>query len=328
MSVFKLKLKIKVIKELKKIISDIKENVSLSDYTSFKIGGPARFFAVVDDEDNLIKLLKFAKKEKLKYLIIGEGSNMLAADAGFDGLVIKLNFKKISFNNAEIKVSSDFILTQLVGLAVGRGFSGLEFATGIPGTVGGAVVGNAGAYGGDMSGVVEKVEVIDGDCQKIKLLKSDLKFSYRDSILKDSGFVLLNVFLNLKPGDKMKLIELMNKHAVDRSQKHPYEPSAGSTFKNIPLTDEIAKIFKKQNLGIPQKFIDYKKIPAAWLIEQAGLKGKKIGQAQISEKHANHLVNLGGAAADEVVQLISLVKTKIRDEFGIQLEEEVRYIGF
>lgn len=228
----------------------------------------------------------------------------------------------------EIKVSADYLLNQLVGLTVGRSLTGLEFATGIPGTVGGATVGNAGAYGREMADIVEKVEIIDYHLNKEILTKTDLNYSYRESKLKHNGFVLTYIHLKLSWGDKQKSIEQMNKLALDRWQKHPHQPTAGSTFKNIPLTDEIVKKIENKGFKLPEKFIEYKKIPAAWLIECLDLKGKQIGGAQISTQHANHLANLNKARADEVVQLISLVKTKVRDEFGIQLEEEVRYVGF
>lgn len=318
----------KMIKKLKNIIPVVKENVSLKNYTSFKIGGPAKYLAIVNNEDTLIKLLKFAKEGSIKYLIIGKGSNLLVSDKGFDGLVIILKFDKLNFDGTKIEVSPDILLGKVIGSSVSQNLAGLEFATGIPGTVGGAVVGNAGAYGGEMADVIEKVEVLDENLDKKTLTKDELNFSYRNSIIKNSNTIVLNIFLELKKGNKQESLELMKKYAQDRFDKHPPDPSAGSTFKNVELTDEVIKTLESKKYDIPKQFYEYKKIPAAWLIDQIGLKGKQIGGAQISNKHANHLVNTGEAKADDVVQLISMVKTKIRDELGIQLEEEVRYIGF
>lgn len=307
---------------------NIKENYPLKELTTFKIGGPARYFAIANNKNDLIEYLIFAKKNQLKIFIIGGGSNLLIADQGFDGLVIKINFNFIEINGEEIKVSADYLLNQLVGLSVSHGLTGLEFATGIPGTIGGAAVGNAGAYGSEIAEVVDKVEIIDHNGNNKILNKADLNYSYRESKLKHNGFILTYVYLKLIKGDKQKSIEQMNKLALDRWKKHPHLPSAGSSFKNIPLTDEIIKKITNQGLKLPEKFRQYKKIPAAWLIECLDLKGKQIGGAQISTQHANHLVNVGNAKADDVIQLIGLVKTKVRDEFGIQLEEEVRYVGF
>jgi len=317
-----------MIYQLKQIDPNIKENYPLKELTTFKIGGPAKFFSVVDNEKLLIKLLKFAKTNHFKFLIIGKGSNLLISDQGSNGLVIKLDFKEIVFKNSNVEVSADYPLNQLVALTVSKNLTGLEFATGIPGTIGGAAVGNAGAYDGQIGDIVKKVEVLDNNFQKQTLTNKALQFSYRNSILKRNNYILLKVYLKLKKGDKLKSVQRMNKIALTRWQNHPHQPSAGSIFKNVSLSDDLIKKIQSENYQIPEKFFEYKKIPAAWLIERVGLKGKKIGGAQISEKHANHLVNLGNAKADEVVQLISLVKMKVRDEFGIQLEEEVRYVGF
>ena len=317
-----------IIKQFSDLSINIRQNEILKNHTTFKIGGPAKYFCVIDDYDQLMPVLKCAKKNNLDILIIGGGSNMLIADAGYNGLVIKFNIKEIKFIGQSVILSPDFPLGQLVGLAAVNNLSGLEFATGIPGTIGGAIVGNAGAYGGEMAEVVEKVEVIDEFFKKIILTKADLKFRYRTSILKNTAKILIKAHLSLKPGNFQKSAEIMKVYALDRFNKHPQQPSAGSTFKNIILTGEIEQNLRNKSLEIPEKFIEYQKIPVAWLIEQLGLKGFKIGGAQISEKHANHLINLGTATADNVVQLISLIKMKVRDELGIQLEEEIRYIGF
>lgn len=304
------------------------QNEPLSRHTTFKIGGQAKFFAIVDDEQKLIELLRGAASENLQVFYIGEGSNLLVADNGFDGLVVKLNFNQVEFNGDKVTVSADYLLKRLVPLCASHNLTGLEFSAGIPGSVGGAVVGNAGAYGGEMSQIVESAEVLDDIFNKRYLKNADFNFSYRNSLLKSKDWLLLRTVLKLKIGSREESLTIINKHVSDRWQKHPHEPSAGSTFKNVQLTDEIQQKLIAKDLTIPDKFLEYKKIPAAWIIEQASLKGKTIGGAKVSEQHANHLINYQQATADDLVQLISLIKTKVRDEFGVQLEEEIRYLGF
>jgi len=208
----------------------------------------------------------------------------------------------------------------------------LEWAAGIPGTVGGAVRGNAGAYGHAMGESVEEIEALRIKNKKSRIKnygKEDCKFGYRESIFKREGGVILKVVLKLAPGDKNKIKEEMDKIFAARDGKIPTDSSAGSFFKNVEVTEEIVKIIKEYtHEDVPPDYIQKGKIPAAWLIGQCDLKGKQIGGAKISEKHANFIVNTGEATAADVIALSSLVKMKVRDEVGVQLEEEVEYVGF
>ena len=265
--------------EIKKLLPGIKTNIPLKNYTTFKIGGKAKYFFEAKTKKDLIKAITSAKKLKLPFFILGGGSNLLVSDKGFNGLVIKFG--------------------QPLALYVSKG---LEWAAGIPGTIQGAVYGNAGAFGKSMKDVVERVEVFDVDTEKIKIFKNkDCQFGYRDSIFKKKkNLVILSVKIKSGKSNLKKIKEYLNY----RKEHHPQLPSAGSVFKNVGET------------------------PAAILIHQAGLTGKKIGDAQISEKHSNFIVNLGKAKAKDVLKLIKLVKKKVKERFKINLEEEIQYLGF
>lgn len=260
-------------------------SIPLKNYTTFKIGGRAKWFCIAESKDDLIEAIKTAKKKKLPFFILGGGSNVLISDKGYQGLVIK-------YQNPQL---GDF---------VGRG---LEWAAGIPGTIAGAIRGNAGAFGKSMQDAVKTVEVFDAKTQKIKIFKNkDCKFSYRNSIFKKNpNLIILSAKIKTKKahcshtGNSKKIREYLNY----RKARHPQEPSAGSIFKNFP------------------------DIPAAKLITQCGLLGKKIGQAQISTKHPNFIINLGGAKAKDVLRLINFAKRKVKNKFGKKLEEEIQFLG-
>lgn len=281
-------------------------NVSLKNYTTFKIGGRAKYFFVAKTKENLIAAIKTAKKDNLPFFILGGGSNILVADKGYGGLVINFQFAICNFQNSKVIVGAGLPLGKLVNSSARRGLSGLEWAAGVPGQVGGAINGNAGAFEGSMADIVESVEIFDLRNQKIKNFKNnDCKFSYRASIFKDnSNLIILSCKLQLKSGDKKTIKEKIQEYLDYRNERHPKEPSAGSVFKNVG------------------------DIPAALLIDQSGLKGKKIGGAQISKIHPNFIVNLDGAEAKDVLRLINLVKKRVKEKFGISLEEEIQFLGF
>ena len=333
----------------------IKKNISLAKYTTFRIGGPAKYFFVAKNGKNLIKAIKWAKVNKVPYFILGGGSNLLVSDKGFRGLVIKIqNLKfKIQNDNSKLKIietTSGIALNRLVALSVRQGLIGLEWAVGIPGTVGGAVVGNAGAFGQSMADIVESVKVLDilpNKSQKSKvkslrqrrirlgrknyklkvksLINKDCQFGYRDSIFKKKkNLIILSVELRLKKGNKAEIQKKIKKYLNYRKKAQPLNSSAGSVFKNI----EIASLKNKNILKIiPEEKIKGGKFPAGYLIEKVGLRGKKQGQARIAEKHANFIVNLGGAKARDIISLINLAKRKVKKKFGIELEEEIKYLG-
>jgi len=278
----------------------------------------------------LIEILKFAKTENLPYLFIGGGSNLLVSDKGFNGLIIKILPHELKIEGELVTVDAGYTLAGLIMKTLDESLTGLEFEAGVPGSVGGAIKGNAGTYGEAMSKVVEKVFYINENLQKAALSNDDCRFSYRHSVFKEhEDWLITAAVLKLQRGNMATSRQLIDERIDYRTKTQPYGyPSAGCTFKNIIYNEEIGKKLTEHNLTIPDKFKEYKKVPASWIIDHLGLKGKTIGQAQVSEKHANYIVNLGGATADNVVQLISLIKQQSRDHFGIQLEEEVRYLGF
>lgn len=345
---------------------NIQKNIPLAPLTTFKIGGPAKFFVEVSDEKALLEALQYARENSLKIFVLGGGSNILVSDEGFDGLVIKITTniskQKINAMTSDVLLGDDDAqrrtsamlecwagesLSGLVNFARDNSLSGLEWAAGIPGTVGGAVRGNAGAYGGCMADCVESVKILkitnDKYPRKIasqsrgKQILNELqitnyklqkcKFAYRDSIFKQSlSLIILSCVLKLQKGDKAEIEARMKDVIGKRTQKIPIDPSAGSFFKNpiIKFKKEILDIFERDQ---GEKSKDGK-VPAGWLIAEAGLLGKKMGGAVVSEEHGNFVVNCGDAKAQDVVMLSSFIKRKVRDEFGVQLMEEVQYVGF
>lgn len=285
------------------------ENEPMSMHTTFRIGGPARYFAIVNSEEDLIKTIKLVREENQEYFVLGNGSNILVSDKGFDGVVLQLSgeFDTIHLSGNNIIAGSGLLLSQVAKTALDSSLAGLEFASGIPGTIGGAIVMNAGAYGSEMKDVVKAVRILwlEPDEPTIETLSlDDLKLSYRHSILKERKGIVLDVKLTLKPGSKEEIKSIMDDLAAKRREKQPLEyPSAGSTFKR------------------PEGYF------AAKLIEDAGLKGYKVGTAMVSDKHAGFVVNTGGAKAAEVKQVMDHVVHTVNQSFGITLEPEVILLG-
>ena len=312
----------------------IQENVILAPYTTFRIGGPAKYFFEAKSKEELIQAIEWAKNNRVRYFILGAGSNILISDKGFDGLVIKVKNEKLKIKNyiskfKIIEAGAGVRLNKLVEIGLKRGLSGLEWAVGIPGTLGGAVRGNAGAMGHSISEAIKSVEVLDTKNKQIletkNFLNCDCLFDYRNSVFKHNrNLVILAAKLELKPGDQEESRNKIQEY-LEKRKNQPSEPSAGSIFKN-PLIANRHEFEHKFHEYQPIPFIN-SQIPAGWLIEQCGLKGYKIGQAQVSSKHANFIVNLGKAKAEEVTILINLIKKKVRDKFGIRLEEEIQYLG-
>ncbi len=299
----------------------IQENVLLAKYTTFRIGGPAKFFAETDSEADLLSLLDLAKKNNWKFFILGGGSNILISDDGFDGLVIKLK-------TANDKFWAGNSLASLVSYCKENFFSGLEWAVGIPGTIGGAIRGNAGAYGGCMSSIIETVRVLDLEHGKIENYSCEkCQFEYRSSVFKkNEKLIILSAVANLKKGKNGEFIaDSMRNILKKRREKIPQNFSAGSFFQNPFINDQELILRFERDSGV--KVTDGK-IPAGWLIDEAGLRGKRIGGVMISEDHANFIVNMGTGTAQDVVMLSGIIKQKIRHRFHIQLKEEVVYVGF
>lgn len=323
--------------------NNIEENVPLKKYASFRIGGEARYFCLARNEEEIKGALDFAITNKLKVFVLGNGSNLLISDQGFDGLVLKLQNSGVEVKAVsegfEADVESGTFLSKLVLDLAKQGVGGLEWAAGIPALVGGAVCNNAGAYGKSMSDLVKTIKVLkmffdekEKYLEKYEEQEMDLPscgFSYRESVFKKTkNFLILSVVLSLQKADAEKVQAEIKERVSARIKKQPLEyPNIGSIFKNPVLTsEEIAKV--AEECSDTQVIFSDNKIAAGFLIEQIGFKGKKVGGAMVSEKHANFIVNVGDARAEDVVILISLVKQKVRQKFGIQLHEEIEYVGF
>ncbi len=295
------------ISEIGQIISKEKIyiNEPMSKYTSFKIGGPAEYLIKVQTIKELKNILKFAKEKNIKLTVIGNGSNLLVSDEGIKGIVakIEINTLEIDTENARVNVGSGVKLGLLAQKCLKRGIAGFEFASGIPGTIGGAIRMNAGAHGKEMKDVVQSIEYIDRDGEIHKITNEQAKFEYRNSIFSYNDYIITNVEIQLEKGNMDKIKNKMEEYAEYRKEKQPIEyPSAGSTFKRG--TDFIT----------------------AKLIDECGLKGYQIGGAQISEKHAGFIINKDNATSEDVKKLIEYTKKEVYNKFGKIIEEEIQII--
>jgi UDP-N-acetylmuramate dehydrogenase len=300
----------RLVQELK-LISGLKVKVSepLARYTSMKIGGPADFFIDVENSAALTRALKTLHQYGTDFCLLGNGSNVLISDRGVRGAVIHLtgDFKQIEWRpDGEIVlviVGAAFAVTQLVREAARKGYSGLEFAEGIPGTMGGALFMNAGAYGSEFEKVIDQVNGFTREGEPIRFSRNELIFTYRDSHL-PLGMVVTEVCLRLRQENSAQVSSRVREFVTKRKTSQPSGyPNSGSMFRN-PSGDFAGR-----------------------LIEAAGLKGKKIGRAQISERHANFIVNLGGAQGEDVRGLMELARAEVKTRFGVELESEVRLLG-
>lgn len=307
---------------LKKEFPQIKKNVLMSEYTTFKIGGPAEYFLVAKNREEVITAINIAKKYGLPIFILGGGSNLLVSDKGVKGLVIKINHNEIEYvKEGMIKAGAGVELKKLVNFSIKKSLAGLEWAGGLPGTFGGAIRGNAGAFGGETKDSILEVEVLDKNLTLRTFSHKQSKFSYRSSIFKERGWTIISATIQLKKGDRKSLQKIANSRISYRKERHPMEyPNAGSIFKNVDLKKFSPKL-KNSLLHIVKKD-PFPVVPTAYLISEAGLRGIKIGKAQISEKHPNFMVNLGGAKQKDVLKLIDLVKKKIEQKYKIDLETE------
>ena len=305
----------------------IKENEILANYSTFKIGGPAKYFTVVKSKEELIEAIDFAKKKNSRFFVFGGGSNILFRDQGYDGLVVKIQIQDIRTQNSEVIAAAGLPFSKLIIESINAGLTGLEWATGIPGTVGGAAAGNAGAYGHSISEFVKNITVLSDngatDWQIKNYPAEKCDFIYRGSRFKksDNREIILEVEFNLEKGDREKSKKIIQGILEKRRNKPVSYPSAGCTFKNIVI-DELKN--KEEFLKlIPREKIKGGKFPAGWLIENCGLKGRQINGAKIAEEHANYIVNAGGAASGDIIKLIELCKQKTREKFNLDLEEEI-----
>jgi len=300
----------------------IQENVSLAPFTTFKVGGPARYFISASNEDEIRQAILFAQEKKLEIFVLGGGSNLIVSDNGFDGLVIKVNLNEWSISKNDIVAQAAVPLGHIVNLATEKELTGVEWAGGIPGTVGGAVRGNAGAFGGETKDVVKEVVSIDTDSvKKIMRKKAECEFEYRESIFKRNNEVIIEVVFELSPGNKKDIADMVRKNINYRLERHPHDlPSAGSVFKNVAV--ESITSAKLEYFQDSMKIDPFPMIPAAKIIAEAGLSGYKIGGAQISEKHTNYIVNCGDARASDILRLIEHVQKIVKEKFDINLQIE------
>ena len=285
---------------------NVKQQEPMSRHTTFRIGGPADFYLCPHSTKEVQEIVEICKEENLPYFVLGNGSNLLVSDKGYRGVVVQLwkNFSDITVKDCCIQAKAGALLSKVAAEALEAGLTGMEFASGIPGTIGGAAFMNAGAYGGEMKDIIKSVKVLDTQGEVRVLPKEELKMGYRTSIVKEKGYTVLSVELELSKGNREEIRNTMEDLKERRTSKQPLEmPSAGSTFKR------------------PEGYF------AGKLIMDSGLRGFSVGGAQVSEKHCGFVVNKGGATAMDVLTLIREVQRRVKEQFGVDLETEVRFLG-
>ena len=295
-----------LIDKLTKIVgkNNLKTDHPLAEYTTFKIGGPADYYVTPETEEQILALLNLSTQEQISYFILGKGSNILVPDHGYRGIVINLSekFNKIESKNHMIFAQSGANLSEVSEMALEKSLTGLEFAIGIPGSFGGAIYMNAGAYGGEMSNIVHEVNVIR-DGKILTINKEEMEFGYRKSSFQYKNDIILSGWLQLKPGNYDEIKAEMDDLTFKREDKQPLEyPSAGSVFKR------------------PEGYF------AGKLIQDSGLRGATVGKAQVSEKHCGFIINTGGATAEDVKGLVEKIQKTVKEKFGVDLEREIRYL--
>lgn len=294
-------------KELENII-DVKSiiyNEPMKKHTSFKVGGPADIYITPRTREEIGMLIKFFRKKEIPFIVIGNGSNLLIKDGGLRGAVICLTaLNKIHVEGQRLFAECGALLSSASNEALKNNLKGLEFASGIPGTIGGAVTMNAGAYGPEMKDVIECAEVIDIDGNIFKLCLDELDFSYRNSIIQKNNYIVLNAIFKLEVGDYSNIKNRMDELNKRRSDKQPLSfPSAGSTFKR------------------PEGYF------AAKLIEDSGLKGMRLGGAMVSDKHSGFIINYENSSAADILKLIHEVQRIVNEKFNVKMETEVKILG-
>ena len=284
----------------------VRINEPMNRHTTFRIGGPADYFLLPSSSEEVKGILEICKEESLQYFILGNGSNLLVSDEGYRGVIIQLyrNYGGLTVEGTEIRAGAGVLLSQIAATARNEFLTGFEFAGGIPGTLGGAVVMNAGAYGGELKDVLKEAVVMDREGNIFTVPVEKLAMGYRTSLVKTAGYLVLEVVISLKKGSQEEIRDTMKDLADRRISKQPLEyPSAGSTFKR------------------PEGYF------AGKLIMDAGLRGYQVGGAQVSEKHCGFVINKGNATAADVCRLMADVQAKVQEQFGVTLEPEVKFLG-
>jgi len=304
----RMKMNTKFYDELKKILPEenIKIEEPMKSHTTFRIGGPAKYFVIPETKEEIKAVIACCKKENMPYYILGNGSNLLVSDKGYDGVVIQIfkNMNAIVLEGNTITAQAGAILSSVANKALEAELTGFEFAAGIPGTLGGACVMNAGAYGGEMKDVLVSVEVLTEDGEFLVIPKEELELGYRTSVIAKKNYIVLEAVIQLEKGEKEAIKARMDELKIQRTTKQPLEyPSAGSTFKR------------------PVGYF------AGKLIQDAGLRGFQVGGAQVSEKHCGFVINKDQATGADVCELMRQVSAIVKEQFGVELEAEVKRLG-
>lgn len=284
----------------------VRINEPMNRHTTFRIGGPADYFLLPSSSEEVKGILEICKEESLQYFILGNGSNLLVSDEGYRGVIIQLyrNYGGLTVEGTEIRAGAGVLISQIAATARNESLTGFEFAGGIPGTLGGAVVMNAGAYGGELKDVLKEAVVMDREGNIFTVPVEKLAMGYRTSLVKTAGYLVLEAVISLKKGSQEEIRDTMKDLTDRRISKQPLEyPSAGSTFKR------------------PEGYF------AGKLIMDAGLRGYQVGGAQVSEKHCGFVINKGNATAADVCRLMADVQAKVQEQFGVTLEPEVKFLG-
>ncbi len=283
----------------------VREQESLANHTTFRIGGPAAFYLIPEKEEEVKEAIQFAKDRGLPYYLLGKGSNVLFSDSGFDGVVLEIGkgLEQIHIQGTKVTAQAGIPLSVMAMKLAGEELSGFEFAGGIPGTLGGAITMNAGAYGGEIKDCIESAVVLTHQGERVTLSAQELQLGYRTSVIQKKSYLVIEGTFSFKKGEREEILAAMKKMNQSRREKQPLEyPSAGSTFKR------------------PEGYF------AGKLIDDAGLRGYRVGDAQVSEKHCGFVVNRGQATSVDVCRLMRDVRDRVKDQFGVELEPEVRIV--
>ena len=287
-------------------VEQVKKDEPMKIHTTFRVGGSASYFVTPKTEEEVAKVIEVCTQENVPYYIVGNGSNLLVSDQGYEGVIIQIykQMNQVEITENEIHAQAGALLSMIANRAMEAELTGFEFAAGIPGTLGGAVVMNAGAYGGEMKDVLKEVTVMTGDGEIRVIPASELEMGYRTSIIKKAGYLVLGATISLKEGNLEEIKALTRELSEKRTSKQPLEfPSAGSTFKR------------------PEGYF------AGKLIMDSGLRGYQIGGARVSDKHCGFVINAGDATAQDVVALMDHVTEVVREKYGVTLEPEVKFLG-
>ncbi len=307
---------------------NVRKKISLAPLTTFHIGGKADYFIETSGVLELAEAFEYAEAHHLPVRVLGGGSNVIFPDAGFRGLIIRILDGGIRISGEKVSCGAGMVLFDVVQKVAAAGLAGIEHLAGIPGSFGGAIRGNAGAFGTEIGDVITTVKVFIQATGMIKeYQQKDCVFAYRTSVFKDNpDLIILSAEMQLAEGDRARLEKTIAETVAKRESKHPQDVKcAGSFFINPVVRDEKLRQEFEKDTGMK---IRGETLPAGWLIDHVGLRGKKIGGAMISDKHPNYLVNTGTATAEDVMMLASLVKTRVRDELGVKLRAEVQFVGF